>query len=377
MPLELSLEVHRLIIKHAANRHDIVSLCRVCRSFRFAAQRALYNTLFIGNNAQSELLCRTLLAQPRLASLIEALTISLSDTDPDEDPESLPPDFWQRISQTLQIAHRLRHLNIYINDGSDNSVSWILRNCPFQLYTLHCELLWDDHLHSFLQAQHRLTDLYIIDYHPTSLTPRPTLPTPSDIALCSGRCVHRLTVLECSFSEAVAAFVPHRPIRRVKTAISNEDESAKTTEVSTLFFNLQLSACHLESLDISDSSYTESSFTMAVLSHASSEPSTCLDLKYLGTLVLPVDGQERLCFYGLLKRFPSLECVELEVTPWQLPQPSTIAIFRTLCGECHLYCPNVTTFILVDNFERTVVRFIYNTWYIDEDISADTLWREV
>jgi hypothetical protein len=160
-------------------------------------------------------------------------------------------------------------------------------------------------------------------------------------------------------------------------------------------------------LDIGDSEYEEgfSMELLEVLVSGDDRPGfrdgnkvICGELRYLGTLVLPVGGKEvsplcscsgiprlicllqRLKFYSLLRRLPSLGCIEVEITEWS-PQPSTLPAFRALGSEMRLYCPTVTRVVFLADFERTVLEFVDTggacVWKIDEEAVPEEMWREV
>ncbi|EEB91731.1 hypothetical protein MPER_09863 [Moniliophthora perniciosa FA553] len=81
--MELSLEAYRNIVKNVRSRADIATLCRVSKGFQYVAERALYNTLYMHDIGTTMALCNTLAQQPRVSSLVEALTISLSASSSD------------------------------------------------------------------------------------------------------------------------------------------------------------------------------------------------------------------------------------------------------------------------------------------------------
>ncbi|KAJ7677138.1 hypothetical protein DFH06DRAFT_1466431 [Mycena polygramma] len=86
---------------------------------------------------------------------------------------------------------------------------------------------------------------------------------------------------------------------------------------------------------------------------------------------------KRLQFYGLLMRFGALRCLELDVSAW-MPPPSLPSAFRALAAELRLYCPAVDTVVFVHEFDRTVVSTTATgVLQLDEDASAELLWREI
>ncbi|KAJ7599843.1 hypothetical protein C8J56DRAFT_1072468 [Mycena floridula] len=208
--MDLSLEAYRIIVKNVNNRSDMVALCRVSKAFQHAAERALYNTLFMHDVTTTMLLCETLSRQSRISALVDALTISLSDSDAslgssaeqdeeeeleyyDEDQENpvsihsssttrqhlqtanpgtgLPNDYWKTISLALQRTNRLRYLNIHLIGNYSTSVAWIFNGCLFRLRGFHCDLDWDPDLVRFLNSQDELEDLYIADFKESSSSP--------------------------------------------------------------------------------------------------------------------------------------------------------------------------------------------------------------
>ncbi|KAF5343729.1 hypothetical protein D9758_016507 [Tetrapyrgos nigripes] len=382
--MELSLESYRIIVNNVQSRADLVCLCRVSRSFRQVAERALYNTLLIRISTVDSIsrtiaLCETLEKQPRISSLVDALTIlvandeevsgdeganvasevqaeeqngeseeqeelaaalamSLTENveagvqeastsgegeDEDDDREGEEnivgvqrPDLdhcWTCISLALQKTTNLRHLNIHISSNIETSVAWILTGSTFRLRSYHCDVTWDHRLVAFLNLQDELEDLYIIDYHDLSgLGHSSPLDSPSSsLAISpdsmeapsssiSPNALRSLHVLECTFTEAATTLVPGRPVIRLKTAFSSSILSAKRMEMKALFAATWRSTRRMRSLDIGDSVYTEE-FGTEMLQTIVAHSRTRDDLRYLGTLVLPVKGNERLMFYALLR----------------------------------------------------------------------------
>ncbi|KAK0244670.1 hypothetical protein EDD85DRAFT_207831 [Armillaria nabsnona] len=378
----LSLEAYRNIVKNVGSRADVAALCRVSKGFQYAAERALYNTLYMQNVGTTMLLCTTLTEQPRVAAYVDALTLhagsssengSEDEGEEEEVPhdEILPQGYWTTISLAFRKLSRLRYLNIHIGHDVPSSNTWILDNCPFHLRSFHCDLDWDTHLVKFLETQADLDDLYIIDYN-DSLMDASVAP-PSTTSPLSANSLPKLSTLECTFTEAAAALAPQRPLIRLKTCFSRSDPDAKRIEMTNLFAKIQLSTAQLRSLDIADSTYAES-FSVELLSTIVGTSTTAHQLRYLGTLALPIAGRERLRFYGMLMRLPRLDCIEVEVSGWQ-PVPSTLAAFRALASELRLYCPTVVMVVFVHEFERTVISYMDGVYRIDEEVGPELLWR--
>ncbi|KAG7444065.1 uncharacterized protein BT62DRAFT_249998 [Guyanagaster necrorhizus] len=376
----LSLEAYRNIVKNVGSRADIAALCRVSKGFQYAAERALYNTLYMQDIGTTMLLCATLTEQPRVAACVDALTLHAGASSEDESEEEgeevphveeLPEGYWPTISLAFRKLSRLRYLNIHIGRGVPSSNTWILDDCPFHLRSFHCDLDWDAHLVKFLENQQDLDDLYIIDYK-DSLMDASVAP-PTTISPLSANSLPNLATLECTFTEAAAALAPRRPLIRLKTCFSRSDPDAKRVEMTTLFAKIQLSTAELRSLDIADSTYEEP-FSVELLSTIVGMSRTARQLRYLGTLALPVAGRERLRFYGMLMRLPRLDCIEVEVSGWQ-PVPSTLAAFRALASELRLYCPTVVMVVFVHEFERTVITYVDGLYRIDEEVGPELLWR--
>jgi hypothetical protein len=81
-------------------------------------------------------------------------------------------------------------------------------------------------------------------------------------------------------------------------------------------------------------------------------------------------------FYTRLLRLPHLRCIELEVTEWE-PPPMTPAALRALTYELRIYCPLVNRVIYVYNFDRVVVKVVDGQCTLDDEASAEGLWRDV
>ena len=326
--MDLTLEAYRSIVKYVGSRADIVTLCGVSKGFRHVAERALYNTLFMRNDDETTILCNTLTVAPRLARHVDALTISASDDensshsdsdDYDEDAHPAAPEMnWPAISRALETTTRLRYLNVHIS-YADRALSWVLDKSTFQLRKFHCEFDWDKALVDFLNRQESLEDLFVMDYRDgqekSSETTNPVDP-PSDLLRIADDSMPKLSILDCTFSEAAMAIVPGRPITHLKTCFSTDELTAKRREMQSLLSRIALSTMSLRSLDIADSSYTDtfSSELLAAIAHTRSP--VMAELKHLGTLVLPIDGREVQCLLFLLLKSLELNCV---LTPLASP----------------------------------------------------------
>ncbi|EKM48963.1 uncharacterized protein PHACADRAFT_265947, partial [Phanerochaete carnosa HHB-10118-sp] len=297
--MELSREVYSLIVKNVATRADLLALCFVSRRFRHEAQRALYNTLQLRGYTRIMAVCRLLNTTPRLSLLVEALSLFLADERPcgsdsedeeendseSEDPPAGPPHgFWEAVAAALRKLDRLRFLSVYFEQVQETAQAWILSGSKFQLQTFHCDFDWDQHLVSFLHSQSGIVDLYLADYRKDIvldvLGPGPN-PLPALLTMS------QLAILECTFSEAAVALVPGRPVMRVKTCFSRSGEDEKRAEMRELLSKLKASHRSLCALDLADESYTED-FSLEFLALMSSTFSCLSELRYLGTLVLPI-----------------------------------------------------------------------------------------
>ncbi|KAG5653166.1 hypothetical protein H0H81_002008 [Sphagnurus paluster] len=347
--MELTLEAYRNIVKHLRNRADIANLCRVSKGFQYVCERPLYNTLYMRDVRHSISLCTTLADQPRLSVLVDALTIYLSaedENDSDDDSEDdtrdgaeslhLPADYWTSIANALQQTTRLRYLNIHINCNSDRAVAWIFNKCAFQLRRFHCDLNWDQDLVAFLNQQTDLDDLYIIDYNETGATLPETMTTiPSPSLTLDTHSLPNLSTLECTFSEASVAIVPGRPITHLKTCFSRSDPSEKSAEMKLLFSKMKLSTQPLRGLDIADSTYSEA-FSMELLACLVCTSAIATgELRYLGTLVLPILGKQvRYALFNVGSRLMTLCSLRVGVSLiatailWPPDAPATCAVCR-------------------------------------------------
>ncbi|KAJ7779488.1 hypothetical protein DFH07DRAFT_910847 [Mycena maculata] len=421
--MDVSLEAYLDIVRRVGRRSDIATLCGVCRGFRHAAERALYNTLTV--NDVDPRLCTTLAGSPRIASLVVALTVQVRRRYPQDqgsegddasvgggesDPRQLA-DYWAAVAGALRNTTRLRHLTIDIADPTHSASAWVLEGCRFQLRTFHCDFDWDHELCAFLATQNELYDLFIRDYRDEALKAAP--PTEADkieqeppsapilihdtaetsantpdlnISLATHDtpapepppcpALPALATLECTFSEAAVAFVPGSPLTRLKTCFSHTDPAGRRAELIALLAALRLSTGPIRALDIADALYTEAA-SMELLHRISHNQVTAHELRYLGTLVLPVGGRKRLHFYGLLMRLHLLRCIEVDVSAWN-PSPSSSPALRALAAELRLYCPDVNTVIFVHEFERTVVNTNpAGVLQIDDEALPELFWREI
>ncbi|KAI8986256.1 hypothetical protein BD414DRAFT_416677, partial [Trametes punicea] len=358
----------RLIVTYVADsRSTLVSLCTVSKQFQNAAERALYSKLELKGYSFTVAVCEVLARVPRLAILVISLSVYGEDEDSDdgsEEDEDPPDDYWNTLASALKCTTRLRALSFYFSGGGQPETAWILEGCSFQLRTFHCDLSWDAHLQSFLATQSRLSDLYLADYQPLAITP--IISTPAFLP--------KLAILECTFSEAATALVPDRPVCRIKTCFTHSKLEEKRTELQILAASLRQSKKRLRALDIADSSY-DTGFSLELLARIANDPALCSELRYLGTLVLPVEGQQRLEFYGYLIRLPQLRCIEVDVSEWD-PPPTHAAALRALTHELRLYCPSVASVVFVYDFDRYLVRMEGHLAVYDEDGVTDHIWRE-
>jgi hypothetical protein len=286
--MNFSPEILSLIASNLDQRADLCTLSCVSKPFRIAAERILYNTLVMANRAQTLVLCELLASQSRLASLVIALTISYDDYEEYADNEDLAGQishYWETIHFALLKTTRLRFLNIYLESSGPPHLAWILNDCTFQLSALHCELAWSSELIAFLSSQTNLFDLYIADFD-EKLMQIETLA--ADIL--DDYLLPRLSVLECTFVEAVAFFSSGRPLTHVKTCFSRTSPEEKQAEMALLITSLSRVTRPLRSLNIPDATYAEG-YSQSLLSHIVSRLSIA-QLRYLGPFVFPSNGKE-------------------------------------------------------------------------------------
>lgn len=364
------MEARQLIVQHARSKGDICALARVCKNFQVVAERSLYNTLRLSGIDATMSVCNVLASQPRVATYVEALTIVVGDdeTTGEEEVSSHPSEeYWRSVGAGLRSVHRLLRLSVQVEFIGHSNHAWILDGCQFKLRTFRCDLAWDDHLVGFLNDQDELEDLYILDFpYPSDVdtqvhapqSQRPLSPPPPPVRrvvspIPKPGSLPKLSVLECPTTDAVSVLIPHRPITRVKTCFATSNIEKKRRELTVLFVNLRLSTQPLLSLDLGDSSYN-SDCSLNLLRHCVSGNRTMDNVRYLGTLALPVDGRERLRFYGLLRGLPRIECVEVEVTEWD-PPPTSFPALRAITNELRIYCRTIKKVVFVYDFDRVVI----------------------
>lgn len=268
--MEPSQEMCQLIVKHTSQRSDLCVLARVSKLFQHAAERALYNTVYMQDPDKTIALCDVISTRCCLPTYVKALTVTTHDGD-----VTMPEKYWSSLAGALQKTSRLRSLIFHIDGNIDQA--WILRDCTFQLHTFHCDFSWDADLVSFLNTQKDMLDLYISDYRP------PTSYNPS----IDPQSLPRLATIESNYNEGIRDLVPGRPILRVKTCFSRESDAEKKEELLALTAALMRSKRSLISLDLADATYTEH-FSLVVLQEVSR---SLPHLRYLGTIVLPI-GKE-------------------------------------------------------------------------------------
>jgi len=286
--MELSLEICSIIVSRLGSRRDISSLARVSKTFQIAAERSLYNTLIMADMEQTSHLCRLLARQPRLSSLVVALTISLDEGSDasDSEPSQLPVGYWEDVHRALLATRRLRYLDIYIDSGYGQDLAWILHDCTFQLRSLHSDMAWDSNLATFLANQSNLSQLHISDFDARIL---------DNEVFEYGEVSHahslpRLSVLECTFIEAVSLLTPGRPVTHIKTCFSANELEGKRAEIAALTSSIERTTAPLRSLNIPDSSYDDR-LSLEILSSIVKSLQPDPLLQYIGPLTLPVDGR--------------------------------------------------------------------------------------
>ncbi|KAH9059916.1 hypothetical protein EDB87DRAFT_1562642 [Lactarius vividus] len=373
--MELPQEVYSPIARHIERRADLCTLCLVSKGFRTATERELYRSLDVSEPSATIMLCNLLSKEPRLSQLVVAFTISLNGEEyhnsQAHDLFFPPSGYWTSVSRALQRTMHLRSLRINLSCGIPLKYAWILSNCSFRLHTFHCDFAWDAQLVSFLSTQHLLTELHISDFNediPENLSINAS-------SLRHARTIPNLSVLDCTFTGAVCTFVPGRPVTHVKTCLSSSSLEAKRVELALLLANLRLSTQPLHSLILADESYT-TAFSLELLSSLVKAFGPIPRLRFVGPLVLPVDGRERLKLYGHLAHLRELRSAELDVSQWEPPLVSFLAL-RALARELHLYAPSVSTLVFVRDLEPTVLRAVGGIWSAGGDITADTVWRNV
>ncbi|KAF7292691.1 hypothetical protein MIND_01167300 [Mycena indigotica] len=424
-----SLEAHRAIARLVTRRSDLAALCLVSRAFCRVSQAILYNTVHFNDLKGGALVCETLVANAGLARRVKAMTIQIwarprraeqgtahanaEEEASEEDSESegasdesrgddrseaeleTPAEFWALVAKTLVKTINLRHLVVDISSPISTAVeyAWSLggAECPFRLHTFHCDFDWDANLVAFLETQTELYDLYVRDYRDLALLSSPLSPqeVSPPIALHNNNSpLPALTTLECTFSEAAVLLSPGRPLSRLKTAFSTPPHIAnREPEIRLLISALRRSNAPLISLDVGDAplpgataeAETASMQLLQRVAHARAM-TMARELRYFGTLILPVGGRKRLQFYGILIRLSALRCVELDVTSWK-PPPSSSPALRALAAELRLYCKDITTIVFVhgEDLQRTIVAVDAVTGVLKVDRSAmpDHLWREI
>lgn len=294
--MELPLEAYISIARNIGTKYELASLCQVSKRFMNAAERILYNTIHIRGVTEIQAICRVLADSSRLARWVDALSIDISNSDSDSAksvPSTHEDDHWTLIARALQRTQRLRYLSIHIDDNTETNHAWVLDGCTFQLRTFHCDFAWDEHLVTFLNTQHSLADLYILDFQIGSGSPT--------VVTLGTRSLPKLSILECTFMEAANTLAANRCLTRLKTCFSSSDETGKKREVRALMTSLRRSRKHLRSLDIADSTYS-SDFSLHLVDRVS-QLFTSSSLRYLGTLTLPVEGPKVEYF---MCRFPAL-----------------------------------------------------------------------
>ena len=277
-----------LIAKYVADsKSTLVALCTVSKQFQTAAERAIYNTLYLKGHDETLSVCDVLRRTPRVAMLVIALSIYGQDNDDSDDDSAFQPqrEYWEALNQALTRTTRLHFLNLYFNSGDPPHQAWILNGCTFQLRKFRCDLIWDDHLATFLSTQASLSDLFIADFQNSTTEMAPPI-NPSNPTF-----LPKLCVLECTFAEAAISLVPDRPVCRVKTCFTHSKLEEKREELRSVASALRRSKKRLRALDIADSSYTPE-FTLELLATVTSDTLLCTHLRYIGTLVLPVDGRQ-------------------------------------------------------------------------------------
>lgn len=147
------------------------ALCLTSRALQRDAERRLYASLYLASPRQAHLVCRTLAANRRLGSLVQAFWFS------DEAQHGrLGRSFWQGIRSALVAMPSLERLCLF--DG-DLQNSWVL-DCefPFRLREAKLHFAWDTHLVAFLAAQPSLHTLQCLDPPTQDLPAAPARPLP-------------------------------------------------------------------------------------------------------------------------------------------------------------------------------------------------------
>ena len=293
--MELPPQVYSSIVRHFEKRADLCTLCLVSRSFQAAAERELYRSLDVREPFTTTILCNVLSETPRLSQLVVEFTISLNEEGLQDsginhqthDILSLPSDYLASVSGALHQTTNLRLLHVHLSRGIPLKYAWILVDCSFRLHTFHCDFSWDAHLVSFLSTQHLLSELHISDFNEDI----PENVSINARSLRQARTIPYLSTLNCTFTGVVGTLVPGRPVTHVKTCFSSTGLEAKRVELALLLANLRLSTKPLRSLLVADESYT-TTFSLEFLPSLVKTFGPRPQLRFVGPLVLPVDGRQ-------------------------------------------------------------------------------------
>ena len=151
-----------VLILACVNSSDLPSLCRVNSTFYELASNRLYHHICYPDILR---VCYTLLFRPALAAKVRHFEIPHPATEPQRCWSTL-----SAIGKALRAMMGLQSLHV-----ADSGVpSWVLRHCPFRMFTFSFAPRSDADLVEFLGHQEQIQDL-VLGPHSPNLVLKPTV----------------------------------------------------------------------------------------------------------------------------------------------------------------------------------------------------------
>lgn len=169
----LPAELYRLIVDEVdhEDRTTLVSLSSTSRPLKLEADRVLYRNFVNVQNAKTLVLfCKTVIACPHLASLVQYYKLhcyTILDVKSGH-------EFWQLLPLALQAFTKLKRVHIEMIRLS-TPFTYVLHDVKFQLTHLHWGCRLEAEFIPFLSQQHALRSLHVMFYEATPHIPSSAL----------------------------------------------------------------------------------------------------------------------------------------------------------------------------------------------------------
>ncbi|KIL61922.1 hypothetical protein M378DRAFT_13243 [Amanita muscaria Koide BX008] len=293
---------------------DLASLCRTCKAFQREAEVRLYENMAFSDPSTAYLACRTIILQSRYGPFVRLFWFNQESR---RQSQTLPHSFWVAIQDALSRMSNLDALHLSDNTFSN---SWILdpEHFTFQLSEAKLRFAWDEYTVNFLQNQHRLRVLQLIDQMDDVVRLQIQPSALPFLQVFDGNLLIGVQFLTC-------------PLTHIQLAVDMEGSQALE-----LLPRLALAHKTLHAVNILSLPEDVSARALCILANS------CPLLRHVGILHLPIVHRQK--FYHALMQMHYVRTIELDVHRWQpLPSP---AAQRAVVTEIRTYRPTIQHVVL-------------------------------